>query len=100
MPTTKPPRQHAEKKGTKSKMTRIVGSKRPQEVITTTSWRDGQANVKRILNAKKTKTTEKQPVKTDKTQAKSSKAVLRTQKGKKGQVVGLAVPYYWIKPDT
>ena len=56
--------------------------------------------MKRILNAKKTKTTEKQPVKTDKTQTKSSKAVLRTQKGKKGQVVGVAVPYYWIKPDT
>jgi hypothetical protein len=63
-------------------MTRIVGSKRPEEVITTTSWRDGQANVKRILNAKKAKTSDKQAGKTDKTQTKSDRATVRTGKGK------------------
>ena len=63
-------------------MTRIVGSKRPQDVITTTSWRDGQANVKRILNAKKAKTPEKLP---GKTQAKSDKTTIRTGKGKYGR---------------
>ena len=65
-------------------MTRIVGSKKPQEVITTTSWRDGQANVKRILNAKKAKTTEKQPGKGDRTQTKADKTTWRTEKGKNG----------------
>ena len=63
-------------------MTRIVGSRRPQEVITTTSWRDGQANVKRILNAKKAKTCDKQAGKIDKTQTKSDRATVRTGKGK------------------
>ena len=63
-------------------MTRIVGSKRPQEVITTTSWRDGQANVKRILNAKKAKISDKQSGKTEKPPAKSEKASVRAEKGK------------------
>lgn len=57
-------------------MTRIVGSKKPREVITTTSWRDGQANVKRILNAKKSKTLDKQ------LQKKSGDTEVETEKGK------------------
>ena len=36
-------------------MTRIVSSKCPKEVISTTSWRDGRATVKKILGAKKVK---------------------------------------------
>ena len=60
-------------------MTRIVGSKKQQEVITTTSWRDGHANVKRLLNAKKAKTADKKPLKTDMTVARP--ATERTEKG-------------------
>ena len=63
-------------------MTRIVGSKRPQEVITTTSWKDGQANVKRILNAKQVKLSGKQPGKIEKARAKSDKTTGRMEKGK------------------
>lgn len=36
-------------------MTRIVSSKCPKEFISTTSWRDGRATVKKILGAKKVK---------------------------------------------
>ncbi|XP_028411019.1 centrosome-associated protein 350-like isoform X2 [Dendronephthya gigantea] len=70
------PHQKQEGKNAKGKMTRIIGSKRQQEVITTTSWRDGHANVKRLLNAKKAKTADKETKKT-----LPGPATERTEKG-------------------
>lgn len=48
-------------------MTRIVGSKRPQAVITTTSWKDGRENVNKILKSRKIKSTMQATEKTKKT---------------------------------
>ena len=73
------------------KMTRIVGTKRPQEIITTTSWRDGQANVKRVLNVKKAKTSDKKTTKTDKIRA--DKTTAHTDKGR----LRVNICFTWIK---
>ena len=57
-------------------MNRIVGTKCPKEVISTTSWRDGQAAVKKVLATKKKVKTSaapsKIPEKTDTTYSVTS----------------------------
>ena len=66
-------------------MNRITGARCPKEVISTTSWRDGQATVKKILGARKVKpkiVPERVPEKTDTTHSVTSPSQEDLSEGK------------------